>query len=35
MPALEESSKKNVRWAIVISAGFKETGIEGAKEKPS
>ena len=31
--ALEESSKKNVRWAIVISAGFKETGIEGAKRE--
>jgi acetyltransferase len=30
---LEESSKKNVKYAIVISAGFKETGIEGAKRE--
>ncbi|MBA7508422.1 Peptidyl-lysine N-acetyltransferase Pat [subsurface metagenome] len=30
---LEECSKKNMKWAIVISAGFKETGIEGAKRE--
>lgn len=30
---LEECSKKNTKWAIVISAGFKETGIEGAKRE--
>lgn len=29
--AIEECGKKNVKSAIVISAGFKETGPEGAK----
>jgi len=30
---LEECSKKNTKWSIVISAGFKETGVEGAKRE--
>lgn len=29
--SIEECGKKNVKGAIIISAGFKETGIEGAK----
>lgn len=33
LQVLEECSKKNTKWAIVISAGFKETGIEGAKRE--
>ncbi len=30
---LEECSKKNTKWSIVISAGFKEIGIEGVKRE--
>jgi len=33
LQALEECSRKKVKWAIVISAGFKETGAEGAKKE--
>ncbi len=33
LQVLEECSKKNAKWAIVISAGFKETGVEGAKRE--
>lgn len=33
LQVLEECSKKNTKWVIVISAGFKETGIEGAKRE--
>ncbi len=33
LQVLEECSKKNTKWAIIISAGFKETGIEGAKRE--
>ncbi|MEA2015647.1 MAG: acetate--CoA ligase family protein [Actinomycetota bacterium] len=32
-PVLEDCSKKNVKWSIIISAGFKETGTEGAKRE--
>lgn len=28
---LDECAEKNVKWVIIISAGFKETGIKGAK----
>ncbi len=28
---LEQCSKKNIKWFIIISAGFKETGVEGAR----
>lgn len=30
---LEECAKRNTKWSVVISAGFKETGIEGAKRE--
>ena len=30
---LEECSEKNIKYAIVISAGFKETGVKGAKRE--
>ena len=30
---LEECSKKNVKWSIIISAGFKESGIEGTRRE--
>jgi len=30
---LDECSKKNTKWSIIISAGFKETGVEGAKRE--
>jgi acetate---CoA ligase (ADP-forming) len=30
---LEECSKKNTKWSIIISAGFKETGVEGARRE--
>ncbi len=30
---LEECSEKGVRYAIIISAGFKETGVKGAKRE--
>jgi len=30
---LDECSEKNVKYAIIISAGFKETGIKGAKRE--
>ena len=33
MGVLEECSKKNVKWSIIISAGFKESGIEGARRE--
>lgn len=33
LQVLEECSKKNTKWSIIISAGFKETGIEGAKRE--
>ena len=33
LQALEECSRKKVKWAIIISAGFKETGAEGAKKE--
>ena len=33
LQALEECSRKKVKWAIIISAGFKETGVEGAKRE--
>jgi acetyltransferase len=33
LKVLEECSKKNTKWSIIISAGFKETGIEGAKRE--
>ena len=33
LQVLEECSKKNTKWSIVISAGFKETGIEGVKRE--
>ena len=31
IPALEAAAAKGIRWAIVISAGFKEVGGEGAE----
>ncbi len=31
--AIEECAGKNVRYAIIISAGFKETGVKGAKRE--
>jgi len=31
LEALEQCSKKNIKWFIIISAGFKETGVEGAR----
>jgi acetyltransferase len=30
-PVMKECAQKNVKGAIVITAGFKETGVEGAK----
>lgn len=33
LQVLEECSKKNTKWSIIISAGFKETGIEGTKRE--
>jgi acetyl coenzyme A synthetase (ADP forming)-like protein len=30
---LEECSVKNTKWSIIISAGFKEIGVEGAKRE--
>jgi len=33
LQALEECSRKKVKWAIIISTGFKETGVEGAKRE--
>lgn len=33
LQALKECSRKKVKWAIIISAGFKETGTEGAKKE--
>lgn len=30
---LEECSKKNTKWSIIISAGFKETGVDGARRE--
>ena len=30
---IEECAGKNVKYAIIISAGFKETGVEGAKRE--
>ena len=33
LQVLGECSKKNTKWSIIISAGFKETGIEGAKRE--
>jgi len=33
LQVLEECSKKNTKWSIIISAGFKETGIEGARRE--
>jgi acetate---CoA ligase (ADP-forming) len=33
LQVLEECSRKKVKWAIIISAGFKETGVEGAKRE--
>jgi len=30
---LEECSEKSIKYAIVISAGFKETGVKGAKRE--
>ncbi|MBI5047704.1 MAG: acetate--CoA ligase family protein [Deltaproteobacteria bacterium] len=30
-PALDDCAKKNIKAAIIISAGFKETGAEGAR----
>ncbi len=33
LEVLEECSKKNVKWSVVISAGFKESGIEGARRE--
>ncbi|MBC7333219.1 MAG: acetate--CoA ligase [Actinobacteria bacterium] len=29
--SLDECAQRNVRWVIIISAGFKEAGIKGAK----
>ena len=31
LKVLEECSKKNVKWSIIISAGFKESGVDGAR----
>ncbi len=28
---LDECSKKNIKWSIIISAGFKESGVEGSR----
>ncbi|HEY4695315.1 MAG TPA: acetate--CoA ligase [Candidatus Hydromicrobium sp.] len=33
LQVLEECSKKNTKWSIIISSGFKETGVEGAKRE--
>jgi len=33
LTVLEDCSKKNIKWSIVISAGFKENGVEGAKRE--
>ncbi|MDD5622376.1 MAG: acetate--CoA ligase [Actinomycetota bacterium] len=33
LQALDECFRKKVKWAIIISAGFKETGAEGAKKE--
>lgn len=30
---LEECSKKNVKWSIIISSGFKESGIDGVRRE--
>jgi len=30
---LEDCSKKNVKWSIIISAGFKEAGVKGMKRE--
>jgi acetyl coenzyme A synthetase (ADP forming)-like protein len=30
---LEECSKKKVKWSIIISSGFKESGIEGVRRE--
>jgi len=30
---LEECSQKGIKFAIIISAGFKETGVKGAKRE--
>jgi acetyl coenzyme A synthetase (ADP forming)-like protein len=33
MGVLEQCSKKNVKWSIIISSGFKESGIEGVRRE--
>jgi len=33
MGVLEECSKKNVKWSIIISSGFKESGIDGVRRE--
>jgi acetyl coenzyme A synthetase (ADP forming)-like protein len=33
MGVLEECSTKNVKWSIIISSGFKESGIDGVRRE--
>jgi len=32
-PVLKDCSKKHIKWSIVISAGFKEIGVEGVRRE--